>query len=204
MKRVIIFVLGAAAGSLVTWKLIDKKYKKIADEEIASVQEYYHNKLNTLDCENHIAQVEAYDTPIEHPEVKVTIDEENNDEEVEMFTEEEREEYSEQVKDLGYSDDEAIVNIKLPREYTRPYVISPDEFGEFGGMTASLTLYADGILADEDDEIITDPENVIGDALDHFGEYEDDAIHVRDEAIECDYEILKSEKTFDEVHKGDN
>lgn len=202
MKRVFIFMLGAAAGSLVTWKIVEEKYKKIADEEITSVQEYYHNKLNTLDLENKVEKVEVYDTPIEHPEVKITVDEEDT----ELFTEEEKNEYVEQVKDLGYSEDgEATVVIKLPKEYTRPYIISPDEYGEIGYTTASLTLYSDGVLADdEDDEIISNPEDIIGDALNHFGEYEDDAIHVRDENIECDYEILKSEKSFSEVYKGDN
>lgn len=214
MKRVFIFVLGAAVGSLVTWKLVEKKYKKIADEEIASVTEYYHNKLNALDLENSVQKVKEYDRPIEQPEeIKfyadgVEVGRKVGDEPAEMFTDEEREEFNEQtkemIKELGYSEEaEATIKVILPKEYTKPYVISPDEFGEFGGMTASLTLYADGILADEDDEIITDPENVIGDALDHFGEYEDDAVHVRDEAIECDYEILRSEKTFDEVIKGD-
>ena len=39
MNKLFIFSLGAAAGSLLTWKLIEKKYKDLADEEIASVVE---------------------------------------------------------------------------------------------------------------------------------------------------------------------
>ena len=37
------------------------------------------------------------------------------------------------------------------------------------------------------------------DALDHFGEYEDDSVYIRDEINEMDYEILKSEKKFSEI-----
>ena len=40
------------------------------------------------------------------------------------------------------------------------------------------------------------------DALDHFGEYEDDSVYIRDETNEMDYEILKSEKMFSEIPKG--
>ena len=44
MKNVLIFVLGAATGSVITWKLVEQKYKKIADEEIASVKERFKNR----------------------------------------------------------------------------------------------------------------------------------------------------------------
>ena len=192
MNKVFIFALGAAAGSLVTWKIVEKKYKQIANEEIASVTKYYHNKLN---------KVETFDESIEKPE-EVTLYSDGEkvikmyDDGNVVFTDDEKEEYAEQVEELGYS--EPI------KEYIKPYVISPEDFGEYGNTTVSLTYYSDFTLATEDGEIVSDPEGVIGDALERFGEYEDDAIHVRDENIECDYEILKDERTFSEVYKGDN
>lgn len=39
IKGAIIFAAGAGVGSFATWKIVKDKYKKIADEEIASVQE---------------------------------------------------------------------------------------------------------------------------------------------------------------------
>lgn len=39
------FVFGAAAGSLVTWKVVQKKYMDYADEEIKSVKEAYSRKM---------------------------------------------------------------------------------------------------------------------------------------------------------------
>ena len=41
MKNLLCFVAGAAIGSVVTWKLIEKKYKDLADEEIESVIETF-------------------------------------------------------------------------------------------------------------------------------------------------------------------
>ena len=38
IRDVVIFSAGAAIGSIVTWKLIEAKYKQSADEEIASVK----------------------------------------------------------------------------------------------------------------------------------------------------------------------
>ena len=44
MKNLLCFVTGAAIGSIVTWKLIEKKYKDLADEEIESVIETFKNR----------------------------------------------------------------------------------------------------------------------------------------------------------------
>ena len=44
MKNLLFFVAGAAIGSIATWKLIEKKYKDLADEEIESVIETFKNR----------------------------------------------------------------------------------------------------------------------------------------------------------------
>ena len=44
-------------------------------------------------------------------------------------------------------------------------------------------------------------EEIVGDALEHIGEYEDDCVHVRSDAKRCDYEILEDLRTFDEFQK---
>ena len=44
MNNAIVFTIGAAVGSMVTWKLLKTKYAQIANEEIASVKELYSKK----------------------------------------------------------------------------------------------------------------------------------------------------------------
>ena len=45
----------------------------------------------------------------------------------------------------------------------KPYVISPEEFGDFDEYTKlSLTYYSDGVLADENDEIVDDIDETVG------------------------------------------
>lgn len=65
----------------------------------------------------------------------------------------------------------------------------------------NLTYFADGVLADECGEIVDDVEEIIGDGLDHFGEYEDDSVFVRSDAKRCDYEILKDLRDFSDFKK---
>ena len=49
IRDVVIFSAGAAIGSIVTWKLIEAKYKQIADEEIASVKEVFTVRKKTTE-----------------------------------------------------------------------------------------------------------------------------------------------------------
>lgn len=88
-------------------------------------------------------------------------------------------------------------------EDERPYVISPDEFGEKDGYeNVTLTYYADGVLTDYFDNVISNVDEVVGfDSLDHFGEYEDDVVFVRNEKMETDYEILRDLRDFNESDK---
>ena len=112
-------------------------------------------------------------------------------------------EYTQRLQEAGYKDYSRTIDEKpsgTPGEV--PYVISPDEFGELEDYAkVSLTYFADGVLADECGEIVDDVEEIIGDGLDHFGEYEDDSVFVRSDAKRCDYEILKDLRDFSDFKK---
>ena len=191
MNKLFIFVLGAATGTLVTWKVLEKKYIDIAEAEIKSVEEYYKSK-------------EKLEKKFEEEKEEIIFEPEEIEEKEEIV------EYKEKLEELGYSeeevDDEGCIVFTEPGiDYIAPYVITPEEFGEIEGhLTRSWTLYADGILTDEAGNIVFEPEKEIGDALEHLGEYEDDCVHVRNENMECDIEILKHESTFAELNGEDS
>lgn len=92
----------------------------------------------------------------------------------------------------------------MPNE---PYVISPDDYGENDNYTQiSLVYYAgDGVLADDEDEVVEDIEDTVGeDFAEHFGEYEDDSVFIRNDRLRCDYEILRDNRSFSDVAEGSN
>ena len=172
MNKIFIFTLGAAVGSVVTWKLVKDKYARIAQEEIDSVKEVF-SKRNK-------------------PEESV----EEKDEEP-VPTSEEVAEYKSIINNCGYSVVERVETM-----HDKPYIIEPEIFGEDPDYeTISLTYYADGVLTDENNCII-DPgeiESLIGEeSLDHFGEYEDDSVFVRNEERKTDYEILAIQSNYDD------
>lgn len=196
-NKVLFFVLGAGVGALVTWKFVEEKYKRIADEEIESVIEYYKRKEET---ESNIEKVETFDT-----KQNGTV----------SFSETDKEEYENNVQELGYVQEEQeekdiVDNYTFdtgeepPLDFFEPYVISPEEYDEYGNELKSWTYYADHVLVDENGEIVSDPEQYIGNALEHFGDYEDDCVHVRNENLYWDIEVLKSEESFTEINREDN
>lgn len=166
LRNIVIFTAGVIIGSAVTLKYAEEKYRKIADEEIASVKDVF------LKRENH-----------------------NNNGEKE-FSSEERKHY-ETLTEKYRSDNE---NEPEEDEKMKAFVIPPDEFGECDYETISLTLYADGVLTDMQNNEIEDVEGMVGEeSLNHFGEYEEDTVYVRNHEREEDYEICLDERNFSEI-----
>lgn len=89
----------------------------------------------------------------------------------------------------------------------RPFVIHKDEFenGELEYEQATLTYYeGDDVVADMRDSAIDDVDHVLGlDSLQKFGYGSGDAnvVYVRNDRLQLDYEIVKSDGSFaEEVH----
>lgn len=179
INKFFIFAVGAALGSFVTWKLVKGKYERLAQEEIDSVKEVFYRRR----------QEEISANKAEDEAEEVVESNEGQTEEVS--------EYKEIINKNGYSTVEGIETM-----HDKPYVIAPEIFGDNPDYeTISLTYYADGVLTDEDNCII-DPgeiEDMIGEeSLDHFGEYEDDSVFVRNEERMIDYEILAVTNNYDD------
>ena len=179
--KFVLFVVGAGIGSVVTWACVKKKYEQIAQEEIASVKDVFSKR--TCDTPDEGAGKIA-----EAPRIK---------EKANVV------EYAAKVRESGYTNysDVDDDNKGAPDTMKKPYTISPNEFGELEGYDKiTLTYYADKVLADDNDELVEDINDVVGfDALNSFGEYEDDAAYVRNERLACDFEILKEERKWIDV-----
>lgn len=170
--NVLAFSIGAAIGSVVTWKVVETKYKKIAQEEIDSVKEVFSKKATAL--HNEVAKAHAC------LEANTKADKNPS--------------YTKVVNDLGYQQETEKENNV---ENNDVYVIPPESFGEVGYEEVSLTYYADGTLAYDDDSIVRDVEKVVGvGSLNTFGEYEDDSVFVRDDKHKIDYEILRDTRSY--------
>ena len=182
------FIVGAGMGSVCTWKLLKRKYELIAQEEIDSVKAAYATR------EIGKGFVEGFRDGLKVAEDRTQKDEDDVD----------FKKYASIIQKEGYTDYSRSVEEKKGEECVeKPYVISPEEFGEFEEYEKiSLTYYADEVLADENDEEVDDVDEIVGEeSLNHFGEYEDDSVFVRNDRLKCDYEILLDQRNYSDVAK---
>lgn len=207
---VIAFVTGAAIGSVTSWQLLKKYYEQISREEVDSVKEVYARKMKEYEHTHEMNNEESKESTVAD-DIDSNSDSEND--EISVM------EYAKILSKQGYtnysnSEDIPMVKDTLAiqtndeeNEYLEPdgpYVIPPEDFGdeeEYERIT--LTYYSDNVLADDNDQRIVDIENIVGyDALESFGEYEDDAVHVINDRLRSYFEILKDERTYDEALKN--
>ena len=180
-KKVIFsFLIGATVGSIATWKLLKTKYEQIAQEEIDSVKDVYSK--NYRNNEEDIEDIE--DIPDEQNPINEI------DDKLDLSI------YTAKLKEQGYLKYEEEGGTD---EMEKPYVISPEEYGERDDYDLySYTYYADKVLADENNEPIEDVDSIIGlESLKHFGEYGDDSVYVRNDELKADYEILLDDEKYE-------
>ena len=173
-KTIFAFFMGATIGSIATWKFLKTKYERIAQEEIDSVKETYsknHKEIEESDEDSDESEPAPINEIDDKPDLAI---------------------YTAKLKEQGYLSTDSNIEKGGTDDMDKPYVISPEEYGEIDGYDLySYVYYADKVLADENNEPIEDVDQIIGfESLKHFGEYGDDSVYVRNDNLKADYEIL--------------
>lgn len=196
LNKVIIFAIGAAIGSLVAWKLTKTKYEKIMIEEEQSLREYYNKKTKVYEDSANTLH-DYYNDRLKEIDEKEKKMEEGKKTEESKIVNDLRERYAEVLKDHKYSIDEPCYE----GGQDRPYVVTPEEFGNADEYDIiSLNYYADGIVSDDWGNKTEDLEATIGeDFASHYGEYEEDAVYIRNDRLKVEYEVLKSLSKYSEM-----
>lgn len=181
MKGLFIFAAGVVAGAVAGAYLVKDKIMADAKQEIEEVREYYRSKKESKKEE-----------PVEEQPVEEVKEEK---------------EYKTIVENSGY------VNYNKPEQIIQhsvledtPYAIEPEEFGdkeEEGWDTTTLTYFADGVLVDDVDEIVEEPDVVVGlDNLRIFEEFPDaTCVYVRNETWRTDFEILRDDWKWSDLQE---
>lgn len=186
------FLAGAAVGGGSVWYVLKARYEEISEQDIYSAKQAFRAREEKLqrEIDNLKERLESPDMDTEEPKT-IQVSAAKNREKGDIN------DYAKMVNRVQYS----RTSVPQPPEHEveAPYVISPDEFGEMDGYTKiSLIYFDDGILSDENGVIIDEPEGIVGDALNHFGEYEEDSVFVRSDPKRCDYEILRDLRSYAE------
>ena len=199
VSNVIMFVVGATIGSVTTYFVMKPKYDKLIEEEQASLSEVYkrYEKRNK--------------------EVKPVSEVLDTEDYIETVSQDGKPELNDLVRGAGYKTDytgfypkketkKRKKVVKKVETQDDPYVVPPEEFGEkqddAGEDYDKITLhfYSDKVLTDDLHDPVEDVETTVGyDSLNHFGEYEDSTVFVRNDRLKTDFEILLELEKYSDV-----
>lgn len=196
--NLVIFAAGVGVGAIAAIVLTKRKYELMVQEELDSIKKAFSvNKTEDEKISSEPEEDEALHTENEMKEKPSLI------EYAKKISEEEKYINYSSMSEEKETETETTENVEEPSEDTnKPYVIEPDDFDTIDGYsTVSLTWYdGDNLLADDNDEVIVDVEDVIGfESLNHFGDYEDDCVFVRNDRLKIDYEVLLDNRNYRDV-----
>lgn len=186
MKGLLIFAAGLAVGAVAGAVIVKNKVLADAKAEIDEVREYYRESRGVKEVEEVKEKVE---------ETIDRIQDLIEEHETEPKTEKEHTNYN-QIAKMYTSKNE----FQTPM-YDDPFVIDPSEFGENPEYdTETLTYFADGVLVDDVDDVIEEPDIVVGlENLKIFEELGATTVYVRNDIYKTDYEIIRDDWNYSDL-----
>ena len=199
MKNVISCIVTAAVcggiGFYAGWRLGTKFAYKDIQKQINEIKEVYKNDLGT----SHVIKTDEATNEHKETHEDNSAETEDKDSFLRHKPDSFAVHYDQYASIVQRYNHDAIV----PGQETPPiYLINDSEFGELeddGYMTQSLVWYTDNIMAEyQTDEMVDNLEDAIGtDWLNVFNDGED-FVYVRNKVRQCDYEIIRSAKSYTE------
>lgn len=190
------FVAGAVIGSAATYFIVNKKAQEKINFDTNETRKYYKELEKKLreTCASDVSKKESQETCISEKDIDALISKEYESA-FELQNSLDAKEYERMVRkynDISVSPTPGIENCD---DFRRPYVIPPDDFGEYDDYDKIfLTMCNDGVIVDEDFDIL-DRGSLDDIGVDYnmefMGEFEDDILHIRNEKCKTDFEITK-------------
>lgn len=193
LTNIFTLAVGVIIGSAATMQYFKTKYENQYQEDLQSIKE-----VLLKEKEDFIAETDKI-----VKEKDVAIDE--------LIKHNNKETAKEIINYCGYAkqskaqtkkeaeEEEEVCNVQNHED--GPYIITPEEFRSIDDYDfQTLIYYADGHVATDTGDLITNYEDQIGyDALEHFGEYEEDTVYVRNDEEMMDFEVIRSDKNFTDI-----
>lgn len=188
---VVIFLLGAAAGSYIT-------YQKMVEDEEERINAEVETALGRLRCKEKPASGSNANAT---EEVTKALKEAN------LAYVEVAKQYREFEEDAEEMNDADLNKHLAEREHPTDdekektpviYEITRDEYDESDFVGLTYTYFnEDDILLDEGDDVVDKPEELVGDMLSHFDDRQE-VMYVRNNALGIDFEIIRRFSSYAE------
>lgn len=191
--RVAIFSVGVGVGIAASMTYFDKKYQKLADEEIESCRQAFSKPKIVLVKDEKVEEAKILEGETAVSSVMPNV-------------------YSSsvQLETKAYSDYYAPKKVEeaetLSPKEDEPFDISVDEYEEDTEfMKVTLNLYlTDGALVYEETEELADEGSTVGqENLDDFSRTSFSSAYFRNPKNNIDYEVIKVDGSYRELIAGD-
>lgn len=191
--RVAIFSVGVGVGVAASMTYFDKKYQKLADEEIESCRQAFSKPKVILVKDEKVEEAKILEGETAVSSVMPNV-------------------YSSsvQLETKAYSDYYAPKKVEeaqtLSPKEDEPFDISVDEYEEDTEfMKVTLNLYlSDGALVYEETEELADEGSTVGqENLDDFSRTSFSSAYFRNPKNNIDYEVIKVDGSYRELIAGD-
>ena len=191
--RVAIFSVGVGIGVVASMTYFDKKYQKLADEEIESCRQAFSKPKVVIVKDEKVEEAKILEGEMAVSSVMPNV-------------------YSSsvQLETKAYSDYYAPKKVEeaqtLSPKEDEPFDISVDEYEEDTEfMKVTLNLYlSDGALVYEETEELADEGSTVGqENLDDFSRTSFSSAYFRNPKNSIDYEVIKVDGSYRELIAGD-
>ena len=214
LQTILIVIASAGISGAAGYFIAKNKYEKKADEEIKSVKKAFNEHLNELTKSG-----EKIDIPMTRNGYSKYSKKKLSEKKTKKESDREPLPTDPVVVD-NYIDYSAPYrtsskNVKTEKKFVEdekgaasndePYIISPDDFMASSYESSTLLYYADGVLADSDNNVISSYIGLIGPkALNSFGQYQEDTVFVRNDKLKTDFEIILDTREFSKIRRENN
>lgn len=187
IKSLLIFAVGAGIGALITNIIMKEKYEAIVQEELESIRESYEREF----YEGEIGEV------FSNEEKGLVLSSDRYKKIARSY---------DTCSIIAGSDGEIVDEIIGSDSIHAPYIISLEEFSEGGEIFDKISIYyysEDGVLVDDNKEVVVDVDEMIGnDTLSCFVDNFSEVVYVRNERFNIDYEVILLEENYSESVLG--
>jgi hypothetical protein len=202
------FGVGLVVGYKVAEKRLGDRFEQRLEDETADMREFYTNVKQKYNSPEEAAKALIPKTEKEPEDPRVNPQKVNYNKIVkqEQYTSDGLDEFAEDNPEACEIDEKPVHRNVFEDNQPPgvPRIITQDDFmaNETGYEQTTLTYYLKGnVLTDQHDEVIDNAEEVIGPLAAHnFGEGSSDpnTVHVRNDKIQMEFEVVKSERSYEE------
>lgn len=189
--RLAIFGMGVGVGVLGCREYFDKKYQKLADEEIESCRAIFEKRKEKTE-----EPAEVVEEKDENAETGATLASLYSTNPYKAF------QYHEFYKPKNVDEAQTL----SPKEDELPFDISVEEYeedNEFPKVTLNLYLEDGALIYEDTEELALDVDTVGEENLDDFVKSSFATAYFRNPKSEIDYEVIKVDGSYRELIAGD-